>query len=141
MPELTPSAAAPVVRLIQEFHKLPGRGPKRAQRLTYYLLRAPQEEAQALAQAILEVKEKIAFCSVCQNVTDSDPCLICEDSQRDRSVICVVEEPLDILALERTRSYHGLYHVLHGVISPMAGIGPNELRIASLLARLGDGAV
>jgi recombination protein RecR len=141
MRDVTPSAAAPVVRLIEEFHKLPGVGPKSAQRLTYYLLRAPQEEAQALAQAILEVKEKITFCSVCQNVTDSDPCLICEDSQRDRSVICVVEEPLDILALERTRSYHGLYHVLNGVISPMDGVGPEDLKVEELLERLKGGAV
>jgi recombination protein RecR len=141
MPDVTPSAAAPVARLIQEFHKLPGIGPKSAQRLTYYLLRAPQEEAQALAEAILEVKEKIAFCSVCQNVTDTDPCLICADSQRDRSLICVVEEPLDILALERSGSYHGLYHVLHGVISPMDGVGPEDLKVEELLGRLKGGAV
>jgi len=141
MSEVTPSAAAPVVRLIQEFHKLPGVGPKSAQRLTYYLLRAPQEEALALAQAIMEVKEKIAFCSVCQNVTDTDPCLICTDSQRDRSLICVVEEPLDILALERSRSYHGLYHVLHGVISPMDGVGPEDLKVEELLERLKGAAV
>jgi recombination protein RecR len=141
MPEVTPSAAAPVARLIQEFHKLPGIGPKSAQRLTYYLLRAPQEEAQALAQAILEVKEKIAFCTICQNVTDTDPCLICADSQRDRSLICVVEEPLDILALERSGSYHGLYHVLHGVISPMDGVGPEDLKVEELLGRLKGGAV
>ena len=141
MPEVTPSAAAPVVRLIQEFHKLPGVGPKSAQRLTYYLLRAPQEEAQALAQAILEVKEKIAFCTICENVTDTDPCLICTDSQRDRSMICVVEEPLDILALERSGSYHGLYHVLHGVISPMDGVGPEDLKVEELLGRLRGGGV
>jgi len=141
MPEFTPSAAAPVARLIQEFHKLPGVGPKSAQRLTYYLLRAPQEEAQALAQAILEVKEKIAFCTICENVTDTDPCLICADSQRDRSIICVVEEPLDILALERSGSYHGLYHVLHGVISPMDGIGPEDLKVEELLGRLKGGGV
>ena len=141
MPDVTSSAAAPVARLIQEFHKLPGVGPKSAQRLTYYLLRAPQEEALALAQAIMEVKEKIAFCSVCQNVTDADPCLICTDSQRDRSLICVVEEPLDILALERSGSYHGLYHVLHGVISPMDGIGPDDLKVEELLERLKGGAV
>ena len=141
MPEVTPSAAAPVVRLIQEFHKLPGVGPKSAQRLTYYLLRAPQEEALALAQAILEVKEKIAFCTICENVTDTDPCLICADSQRDRSIICVVEEPLDILALERSRSYHGLYHVLHGVISPMDGVGPEDLKVEELLGRLKGGGV
>jgi recombination protein RecR len=136
MSEVTSSAAAPVARLIQEFHKLPGIGPKSAQRLTYYLLRAPEEEAQALAQAILEVKEKIAFCTICQNVTDTDPCLICDDPQRERSQICVVEEPLDILALERSGSYHGLYHVLHGVISPMDGVGPEDLKVEELLARL-----
>jgi recombination protein RecR len=141
MADFTPSAAAPVARLIQEFHKLPGIGPKSAQRLTYYLLRAPQEEAQALAQAILEVKEKIAFCTVCENVTDTDPCLICADSQRDQSIICVVEEPLDILALERSGSYHGLYHVLHGVISPMDGVGPEDLKVEELLGRLKGGAV
>jgi recombination protein RecR len=141
MPGLTPSASAPIVRLIEAFHKLPGIGPKSAQRLTYYLLRAPQEEAKALAQAILEVKEKIAFCFICQNVTDTDPCLICANAQRDQSLICVVEEPLDILALERTGSYHGLYHVLHGVISPMDGIGPEDLKIEELLERLKAGAV
>ena len=141
MPDFTPSAAAPVARLIQEFHKLPGIGPKSAQRLTYYLLRVPQEEALALAQAILEVKEKIAFCSVCQNLTDTDPCLICDNPQRDRSQICVVEEALDTLALERSGSYHGLYHVLHGVISPMDGVGPEDLKVEELLERLKGGDV
>jgi recombination protein RecR len=139
--DVTPSAAGPVVRLIEEFHKLPGVGPKSAQRLTYYLLRAPQEEARALAEAILEVKEKITFCSVCQNVTDRDPCHICTNSERDPSLICVVEEPLDILALERTRSYNGLYHVLHGVISPMDGVGPEHLKVEELLERLKGGSV
>jgi recombination protein RecR len=141
MPDVTSSAAAPVARLIQEFHKLPGIGPKSAQRLTYYLLRVSQEEAQALAQAILEVKEKIGFCSVCQNLTDTDPCLICDNLQRDRSMICVVEEALDILALERSGSYHGLYHVLHGVISPMDGVGPEDLKVEELLERLKGGEV
>ncbi|UCH86578.1 MAG: recombination protein RecR [Dehalococcoidia bacterium] len=139
--DVTPSAAAPVVRLIEEFHKLPGVGPKSAQRLTYYLLRAPQDEAKALAQAILEVKEKITFCSICQNVTDRDPCLICANEERDAALVCVVEEPLDILALERTGSYNGLYHVLHGVISPMDGVGPEHLKVEELLARLKDGSV
>ena len=139
--DASPSAAAPVARLIQEFHKLPGIGPKSAQRLTYYLLRAPLEEAQALAQAILEMKDKIVFCSVCENVTDTDPCLICDNPQRDRSQICVVEEALDILALERSGSYHGLYHVLHGVISPMDGVGPEDLKIEELLERLKGGDV
>jgi recombination protein RecR len=139
--DATPSAAAPVARLIEEFHKLPGVGPKSAQRLTYYLLRAPEEEARALAQAILEMKEKITFCSTCQNVTDREPCAICANPERDSSLICVVEEPLDILALERTRSYNGLYHVLHGVISPMDGVGPEHLKVEELLERLKGGTV
>ena len=128
--------AQPVSRLIEEFHKLPGIGPKTAQRLTYFLVRMPEEEARALAEAILAVKEKIVLCSTCQNITDSDPCLICQGEGRDQTKICVVEEPLDILPLERTREYKGLYHVLHGVISPMDGIGPDDLKIKELLARL-----
>ena len=134
-------AAAPVARLIEELHKLPGIGSKSAQRLTYYLVRMPQEEAQALAEAIVAVKERIIFCSRCQNITEVDPCPICTDSQRDQSTICIVEEPLDVLALERTHCYRGLYHVLHGAISPMNGIGPEELRIRELLDRLKDGSV
>ncbi len=136
MNEPSPSTAAPVMRLIEEFYKLPGIGPKSAQRLAYYLLRMPASEAQALAAAILEVKEKITFCSVCQNVTEVDPCRLCASDQRDRAVICVVEEPLDILAMERTHTYRGLYHVLHGAISPMDGIGPEDLRVEELLGRL-----
>jgi recombination protein RecR len=130
-----PAAPAPVVRLIEEFHKLPGVGPKSAQRLTYHLLRMPA------AEAILDVKERITFCSVCQNVTDSNPCRICASDRRDRSIICIVEEPLDILAMERSGSYHGLYHVLHGAISPMDGIGPDDLKIGELLSRLRSGEV
>jgi recombination protein RecR len=141
MPDTLPSTAMPVSRLIEELSKLPGIGPKSAQRLTYYLLRASPEDAQALAQAILEVKEKIVLCSVCQNITDADPCAICRNDQRDQDSICVVEEPLDILALERTGSYKGLYHVLHGVISPMDGIGPGDLKVRELLARLKTGQV
>jgi len=133
--------AQPVARLIEEFHKLPGIGPKTAQRLTYYLIRMPPEEARALAEAILAVKEKIILCSTCQNITDSDPCIICRGEGRDRTEICVVAEPLDILPLERTREYKGLYHVLHGVISPMEGIGPDNLKIRELLVRLQDGVV
>jgi recombination protein RecR len=136
-----PAAPAPVVRLIEEFHKLPGVGPKSAQRLTYHLLRMPAAEAKALAEAILDVKERITFCSVCQNVTDSNPCRICASDRRDRSIICIVEEPLDILAMERSGSYHGLYHVLHGAISPMDGIGPDDLKIGELLSRLRSGEV
>ena len=141
MSDTVPSTAMPVSRLIEEFSKLPGVGPKSAQRLTYYLLRASSEDAQALAQAILEVKEKIILCSLCQNITDADPCAICRNDQRDQDSICVVEEPLDILALERTGSYKGLYHVLHGVISPMDGIGPDDLKVRELLARLKTGQV
>ena len=134
-------AAAPVARLIEELHRLPGVGPKGAQRLAYHILRATREEAQALADAIVEVKERITLCSICQNTTDTDPCLICADTGRDRSVICVVEEPLDILAIERTRGHKGLYHVLHGSISPMEGVGPEQLKVRELLERLRDGSV
>ncbi|MBI4197514.1 MAG: recombination protein RecR [Chloroflexi bacterium] len=129
-------AAAPVARLIQELHKLPGVGTKTAQRLTYYLVRLPEEEARALAQAIIAVKERIILCSQCQNLTETDPCPICTDPARDQTAICVLEEPLDVLALERTRCYKGLYHVLHGVISPINGIGVEELKIRELLVRL-----
>jgi len=135
------AAPPPVAKLIEQFHRLPGIGPKSAQRLTYHLLRAPREDATALAQAILELKERTALCSVCQNVTEEDPCSICRDESRDRSTICVVEEPLDVLAVERTRGFHGLYHVLHGVISPMDGIGPDDLKVRELLDRLRSGAV
>jgi len=134
-------AAAPVAKLIEELHRLPGIGPKGAQRLAYHLLRASKEEATALAEAIVEVKERITLCSQCQNTTDVDPCSICSDSNRDRTVICVVEEPMDILAIERTRGHRGLYHVLHGSISPMEGIGPEQLKVRELLERLRDGVV
>jgi len=135
------SAAEPVSRLIEEFHKLPGIGPKSAARLTYHLLRMPEDQARSLAEAIVAVKERIVLCSLCQNLTDTDPCAICGSTERDRTMICVVEEPLDILALERTGGYNGLYHVLHGVISPIEGIGPDDLKIGELLARLRDGSV
>jgi recombination protein RecR len=134
-------AAAPVAKLIEELHRLPGVGPKGAQRLAYHLLRATKEEAAALAEAILEVKDKITLCSLCQNTTDVEPCSICSDEGRDRSVICVVEEPRDILAIERTRGHKGLYHVLHGAISPMEGVGPEQLKVRELLERLRDGSV
>lgn len=129
-------AAAPVTRLVEEFHKLPGIGPKMANRLTYYLIRMPEEDARSLAEAIVAVKERIILCSQCYNIADVEPCAICANPSRDRSRICVVEEALDIVALERTGSYRGLYHVLHGVISPMNGIGPDDLRIRQLLTRL-----
>ena len=133
--------AQPVSRLIEELNRLPGIGPKSAQRLTYFLVRMPEKEARALAEAILDVKEKIILCSTCHNISDSDPCLICRGEGRDRAKLCVVEEPLDILALERTRGYRGLYHVLHGVISPMDGIGPDDLKIKELLKRIENGGV
>ena len=130
-----------MARLIEEFHKLPGIGPKSAQRLAYYLIRVPSEDARALAEAILSVKERIIMCSVCQNITEVDPCPICTDSNRDQGSICVVEEPLDVLAIERAHVYKGLYHVLHGVISPMNGIVPGDLKIQDLLGRLKNGSV
>ena len=130
------SGVAPVARLVDEFHKLPGIGPKTAQRLTYYMIRMPEEDARSLAEAIIAVKERVILCSQCFNITESDPCGICSSPTRDRSRICVVEEALDVLAMERTHSYKGLYHVLHGVISPMNGIGPEDLKIAPLLERL-----
>jgi recombination protein RecR len=135
------STAEPIARLIEELNKLPGIGPKSAQRLTYYLLRAPALEAQALAEAIRDVKEKLTLCSICLNITDSDPCTICGDEERDHTKICVVEEPIDILPLERTKKYKGLYHVLHGVIAPTDGIGPEDLKIKEFLSRLNNGLV
>ncbi|MFW6105669.1 MAG: recombination mediator RecR [Chloroflexota bacterium] len=133
--------AEPIARLIEELNKLPGIGPKSAKRLAYYLLGRSDEEAKALAEAVLTLKEKIKLCSVCFNITDSDPCRICQDKERDHSKICVVEKPSDILPLEQTGKYNGVYHVLHGTISPTQGIGPEELKIKDLLARLKDGSV
>jgi len=133
--ETTPTTDT-VSRLIQELNKLPGIGPKSAQRLAYYLLRAPEEQARLLAEAILSVRQETRLCSICFNVTDSDPCRICLNEQRDRSKICVVEQPQDILALEHTRIYNGLYHVLHGAISPTEGINPDDIKINELMNRL-----
>ncbi len=133
--------AEPINKLIQELNKLPGIGPKSAQRLAYYLLRAPEEQARLLADAILSVKQEITLCSQCFNVTDSDPCRICRNEQRDQSKICIVEQPQDILALEHTRIYQGLYHVLHGAISPTEGVGANDIRIRELMERLKDSSV
>jgi recombination protein RecR len=133
--------AEPIARLIEELNKLPGIGPKSAQRLAYHLLRSPDEEAKALAEAIFTLKEKIKLCSVCFNNTDCDPCRICQDKERDHSKICVVEKPSDIFPLEQTGKYNGVYHVLHGTIRPTQGIGPEELKIKELLARLKDGSV
>ncbi len=134
-------AAEAINKLVQELNRLPGIGPKSAQRLTYYLLRAPEEQTRLLAEAIQSIKQKISLCSTCFNVTDADPCLICRNDQRDRSTICVVEQPQDILALEHTGVYKGLYHVLHGAISPTEGIGANDVRIRELTDRLHDGSV
>ena len=131
----------PVMRLIDELSRLPGIGPKTASRLTYFLLRAPAEQALALADALRQLKERTVLCAICFNIAEASPCPICSDGNRDQSLICVVEEPLDVLALERTRQYHGLYHVLHGSISPVEGIGPDELKIRELLGRVGSGAV
>jgi recombination protein RecR len=130
------STPEPIARLIGEFSRLPGVGPKSASRLTFYLLRANREQAEALATAITDMKDKITFCTVCFNVTEDDPCPICADPGRDRGKICVVEEPLDVMALERTGIYKGLYHVLHGAIQPLEGITPDKLRIAELLRRV-----
>ncbi len=127
--------------LIQEFNKLPGIGPKSAQRIVYHLLRAGDEQSKYLAEAILSLKRKITLCSVCCNVTESDPCPICRSDKRDRSQICIVEQPQDILALEHTGIYYGLYHVLHGAISPTEGIGTENIRARELMDRLKDGSV
>lgn len=131
----------PLAALIEALRKLPGIGHKTAQRLAMYLLHAPAEEAEALARAILEAREKIFFCSVCGNFTDVDPCLMCRDETRDRSIICVVEWPRDVIAFERTGEFKGLYHVLHGALSPMDGIGPDDLKISELMTRLQGNSV
>lgn len=131
--DTTPRA---VTRLIEEFHRLPGIGPKTAQRLTFYLLRASKEQADSLADALAHLKDRVVTCSICTNIAEENPCAICRDESRDRSIVCVVEEPLDVLAIERTREYKGLYHVLHGAISPVDGIGPDDLRIQELLSRV-----
>jgi len=133
------SAPRPVTRLIEELSRLPGIGPKTASRLTFYLLRASDEQVRALAEALTQLKERITYCSQCYNISESSTCAICEDPSRDRGLLCVVEEPLDVLALERTQGYRGLYHVLHGVISPMEGIGPDDLRIPELVERVRKG--
>lgn len=131
----------PVNKLIEAFARLPGVGPKTASRLTYFLLRAPDELSLSLAEALRDMKEKTRFCSVCHNITVDDPCPICADARRESSTIAVVEEPLDVLALERTGSYQGKYHVLHGALSPVNGIGPDDLRIKELVQRVDGGDV
>ncbi|MBP1706681.1 MAG: recombination protein RecR [Chloroflexi bacterium] len=130
-----------VSRLIQEFNKLPGIGPKSAQRIAYFLMRADESANQALAEAILQVKQKTRLCSLCLNVSETEICHICSSEPRDRTRICVVEQPQDILALEHTRKFSGLYHVLHGALSPGEGVGPDDLRINELMARLKGGLI
>jgi recombination protein RecR len=133
--------AAPLQRLIDELGKMPTIGPKTAQRLAFYMLSMSQADAQALADAILQAKALIRHCSVCGNITDVDPCALCTSDRRDHGVICVVEDPRDIAAMERTREFSGVYHVLQGAISPLDGIGPDDLRIAELLRRIEAGGV
>lgn len=133
--------APPVAALIEEFSKLPGVGVKTAQRLTFFILRSPTDQARRLAEAIMNVKERISYCSRCFNITEADPCPICNNPNRDQEIICVVEEPLDVLALEKTGVYKGLYHVLHGALSPVEGIGPKDLRIDELIQRVRNNKV
>lgn len=132
---------APLARLVEQFRRLPGIGPKSATRLAYYVLAMEKSQSRELAEAIIDAKEKIGYCSVCFNLTDCNPCQICQSENRDGGVICVVEEPRDVAAMERTREFKGLYHVLHGSLSPLDGIGPEELRLKELLSRLREGAV
>ena len=130
---------APLAKLVEQFRALPGIGPKSAVRLAYHVLDMDKERAKALVQAIMEAKEKISYCSVCFNLTDCNPCKTCQSEGRDVAIMCVVEQPRDVAAMERMRDYRGLYHVLHGSLSPMEGVGPDELRIKELLARLTGG--
>jgi recombination protein RecR len=129
--------ASPIARLVQQLGKLPGIGEKTAARLAFHILRASPEDAAALAAAIAEVKLKIRFCSVCCDLTEADPCAVCRDARRDAGVVCVVAQPQDVVAIERTGGYRGRYHVLHGVLSPLDGIGPDDLRVTELVARCG----
>ncbi len=139
---MSASHAPPVQRLVTELAKLPGVGNRTAQRLAFHLLRASPEDANALAEAIVEVKEKIGLCEVCFNLTDEARCRICQDPRRDHELVCVVEEPSDVIPMERTHEYHGVYHVLGGALSPIDGIDPEDLKIAELIARVrGDGGI
>ena len=126
----------PVAKLIDEFKRLPGIGHKNAQRLAFYILRRPEEDVNRFIEALREVKEKIVFCTICNNLTDVNPCVYCSSASRDRSMICIVEEPYNLVAVEKTRSYKGLYHILHGVLSPIRGVGPDELMLVNLFPRL-----
>ncbi|NLK86435.1 MAG: recombination protein RecR [Clostridiaceae bacterium] len=133
--------APPVARLIEEFEKLPGIGHKTAQRLAFHVLNLPAEKSEALANAIREAKLKTRYCSICSNLTESDPCNICSSAKRDHGLICIVEDPRDVVAMERIREFNGIYHVLHGVISPMDGIGPEDIKIKELLHRIREGDI
>jgi len=132
---------APLAKLIEQFRALPGIGSKTAARLAYYVLEMDTARAEGLAQAIIEAKEKIGYCDICFNLTDCNPCKICQAEVRDATVLCVMEEPRDVAAMERTREYHGRYHVLHGQLSPLEGIGPNDIRIKELLTRIQSGTI
>jgi recombination protein RecR len=129
----------PLIRLIEELQRLPGIGPKGAQRLAFHILRTPREQADRLVEAVRDVKERVTYCSVCNNITDADPCTFCSNSARNHNVICVVEEPQNVTAIERTREFKGVYHVLMGALSPLQGIGPDDLKIKGLLTRLQNG--
>jgi recombination protein RecR len=136
-----PDLAEPLSRLIGEFKRLPGIGPKSAQRMAFHVLRASREDAEQLAQALLDVKDKLSLCRVCNNITDSEICQFCSDTNRDNRVVCVVEEPHNILGIETTRHFAGRYHVLHGALSPLRGIGPESLKLKGLVDRIGEGEV
>jgi recombination protein RecR len=133
------SLPTPLTRLIEELQRLPGIGPKGAQRLAFHILKTPREQADRLADALRDVKEHVTYCSVCNNITDVDPCGYCHNTARNQNVICVVEEPQNVTAIERTREFKGVYHVLMGALSPLEGIGPDDLKIKSLLARVTNG--
>lgn len=133
------SYIAPIARLVEQFRRLPGIGPKSAVRLAYHVLKLDKSQVAALAQAIVEAKERVSYCSVCFDLTDTDPCQLCRSEERDRSVVCVVEDPKDVTAMERTREFKGLYHVLHGSLSPLEGVGPDDIKVKELLGRVGQG--
>ena len=136
-----PDFAEPLARLITEFKRLPGIGQKSAQRIAFHVLRASREDAERLAQAVLDVKDKLGLCAVCNNISDSEICQYCRDPQRDPRVVCVVEEPHNIVGIETTRTFNGRYHVLHGALSPLRGIGPESLKIKGLVERIGQGEI
>src|SRR6187402_3793212 len=132
------SLPEPLLRLIDELQRLPGIGPKGAQRLAFYMLKAPREQAERLSDAIRELKVRVTYCSICSSITDADPCVYCRSEDRNHRVICVVEEPQNVSAIEKTRAFNGVYHVLMGALSPLQGIGPDDLKIHGLLTRIGS---